>query len=119
MGKFSRDKGNRVERRMVNMLKESGIPARRVPLSGATEYAKGDVEFIKDAYVAARWSQYVEDPHTDEWAKYGLVAECKARKEFPKWLTEYLGSNDALFLVEDRKEPLVVLPFSIFREIIG
>ena len=35
MGKFSRDKGARVERKIVNTLREAGIDAARVPLSGA------------------------------------------------------------------------------------
>ena len=35
MGKSQRDKGNRIERNLVNKLKEQGIAAERVPLSGA------------------------------------------------------------------------------------
>ena len=35
MGRMSRTKGGRVERELVNKLKESGIAAERVPLSGA------------------------------------------------------------------------------------
>lgn len=104
MGKFSRDKGARVERRIVNLLKEAGIPARRVPLSGATEYAKGDVEFTR------RDGEFGEIP--------AFIAEVKARKEFPGWLLNYLGGNDALFLVENRREPLVVLPLSTFTTLL-
>lgn len=44
MGMLSRRKGARVERELVQKLKTSGYEAQRVPLSGATEYAKGDVE---------------------------------------------------------------------------
>lgn len=46
MGKFSRAKGCRVEREVVNYLKAQGYQAERVPLSGATTYAKGDVRVI-------------------------------------------------------------------------
>lgn len=46
MGKPSRDKGARAERELVNDLKARGITTRRVPLSGATTYAKDDVEVI-------------------------------------------------------------------------
>ena len=34
-GKMSRDKGGRVERELANAFKAAGIPAERVPLSGA------------------------------------------------------------------------------------
>ncbi len=44
MGKSQRDKGNRVERGFVKHWRGLGYPAQRVPLSGATDYAKGDVE---------------------------------------------------------------------------
>lgn len=44
MGKFSRDKGARVEREFVKHLKSMGHEdALRVPLSGASEGFKGDV----------------------------------------------------------------------------
>ena len=39
MGKSPRDKGNRTERAIAKRL--NGI---RIPLSGATDYAKGDIE---------------------------------------------------------------------------
>jgi Holliday junction resolvase len=38
MGKASRDKGLRRERALVEIHRQSGIPAERVPLSGATHY---------------------------------------------------------------------------------
>ena len=38
MGKASRDKGLRRERALVEIHKQSGIAAERVPLSGATHY---------------------------------------------------------------------------------
>ena len=45
MGKMSRDKGVRFEREVVTELRDKhGLKAQRVPLSGATEYAKGDDE---------------------------------------------------------------------------
>lgn len=46
MGKPSRDKGARAERELVNDLASRGMTCRRVPLSGATSYAKDDVEVI-------------------------------------------------------------------------
>ena len=44
MGKLSRDKGAVFERSIVTIASEYGLAAQRVPLSGATSYAKGDVE---------------------------------------------------------------------------
>lgn len=43
-GKYSRDKGARNERALVEYFTKLGYPARRIPLSGAMEGFKGDVE---------------------------------------------------------------------------
>lgn len=43
MGKFSRNKGRRVEQDFVNLLKFKGYDARRVPLSGSMSGYKHDV----------------------------------------------------------------------------
>ena len=43
MGKPSRDKGSREERALVKALRDAGLDAKRVPLSGACEGFKGDV----------------------------------------------------------------------------
>ena len=34
-----------------------------------------------------------------------------------KTLTAWLGGNDALFLIADRSEPLVVLPWRLWQEL--
>lgn len=47
MGKFSRDKGSRVERLLRDVLRGQGYEADRVPLSGAAQGFKGDVRFSK------------------------------------------------------------------------
>lgn len=114
MGKASRDKGNRNERKIVNALRDAGIPARRVPLSGATEYAKGDVEIFPHSGWPVEW----DDKDWLDKAKHIMRGEVKARRKFPAWLAEYLGDNDALFLVEDRQEPLVVMRLSKFTEMV-
>ena len=64
MGKASRDKGLRRERALVEIHKQSGIPAERVPLSGATRYRGNGADI--DIYVRGA----AEPP---------LVAEVKAR----------------------------------------
>lgn len=87
MARMSRDKGQRIER------EDAGIPASRVPLSGAAggEYA-GDLRILD------------------------LVAEVKARAngEGFKTLEAWLGDNDLLFLRRDRQRPLVVLPWGTY-----
>ena len=47
MGKFSRDKGARRERELVDLFKSWGLHAERVPLSGA---AKGRFSSDVDVY---------------------------------------------------------------------
>jgi Holliday junction resolvase len=89
MGKMQRDKGARVEREIA---KELG--GMRVPLSGATEFAKGDV------------------------VAHGLTFEVKARANGFKQIYDWLGKNDALIIKADRKEALVVVPISKFKEML-
>ena len=57
MGKSQRIKGSSFEREIVNKHKDWGVDAKRVPLSGATDYAKHDVQIA------------------------GLFGECKIVKE--------------------------------------
>ncbi len=85
MGKKSRNKGYRGEHELVCLLKRAGINAVRVPLSGATEFAKGDV--------------LVE----------GRTCEVKLRKAGFKELYRWIEGKDLLFLKADRKEYLVVM----------
>jgi hypothetical protein len=99
MGKMERDKGNRVEREFVNWLKEHGIHAERVPLSGATRYQGRDHDV--DIY---------------PWGTGGrtLHGEVKARREGAgsTLLRRWLGERDFLVLHEDRESDLVVVPKS-------
>ena len=64
MGKASRDKGLRRERALVEIHKQSGIAAERVPLSGATRYRGNGADI--DIYARGQ----SEPP---------LIAEVKAR----------------------------------------
>ena len=105
MGKSSRDKGNRVEREIINWHKDIGIPAERVPLSGASHYQGGGHDV--DLY---------------PWGKdeAPLVCEVKARADGAgsTLLRRWLGEFDALFLHEDRQDDLVVLPRRTWEELI-
>lgn len=98
-GKRSRDKGARVERRIVADHIALGIKSERVPLSGAVRFRnteKTDVDV------------YVNGESEDPW-----VTEVKGRANGAGWKTiaDWLGDGDALFLVQDRKAPLVVMPW--------
>ena len=105
-GKRSRDKGARVERKIVHLHKEAGTHAERVPLSGAMKFrntASTDVDVYANGETHAPW-----------------VTEVKARAAAAGWksVVAWLGDADALFLVEDRKSPLVVLPWARWLEVL-
>lgn len=100
MGKMSRTKGAVFERELVNQAKEYGLEAQRVPLSGATTYAKGDVE-ITPGFDDKPW-----------------VFEAKRRKELPGWMLEALGDNAGLILRADRHEAVAVIPLKTLLELL-
>jgi len=98
MGKMQRDKGNRFERTIVNVFKAFDIPAQRVPLSGATEYAKGDIEITIQEKI------------------YRI--ECKARGTGFKQLYTWIDGNDLLVIKADRQPALVVIPLEQFCQLV-
>ena len=90
MGKFSRDKGNRLERWLVNCLHQCGYEAERVPLSGAMRGSfGGDV----------RWKVNGKT----------LKIECKSRAAGFKFLYDSLAGHNVLVCKTDRAEPLVIM----------
>ena len=101
MSKAQRDKGARREREIVAMHKALGVHAERVGVA----YAKGhDVDIF--------W----------RGVDYGaLIAEVKARASGEGFATleRWLGENDLLFLIRDRQEPLVVIPWRVWAQILG
>lgn len=98
-GKFSRDKGNRLERFLVNKFQESGFASERVPLSGAA----GGTRFSGDVIVPL--------------LGIDRVAECKARAGGFAQLYTWLDGADLLIIKADRKKPLVVIPLDLAIEI--
>ncbi len=104
MGKPSRDKGARRERQIVNLFREWGLRAERVPLSGAVRYQDngGDVDVYKK---------------TGRDAPF--VCEVKGRRQFPSYLYEWLGENDILVMCGDRVEPVAVMPMRVLRELLS
>ena len=85
MGKKSKDKGYRLEHELVEKLKELGIQAERIPLSGA-----GGGSFIGDLIVE------------------GKIAEVKVRGDGFKSLYKWMEDRDILFIRADRREWLVI-----------
>lgn len=99
MGKFSRDKGARYERHIVNRFQDSGFAAERVPLSGAAggRYS-GDVSFPLCG--------------TD------LTLECKKRANGFAQLYTWLGDdNFAVVCAADNKPDLICMSLSDFLDL--
>ena len=104
-GARHRQKGNRIEREIVDRHKALGTHAERYPLSGASRF-RGSGHDI-DIYLFGR-----EDAP--------IVGEVKGRKNgagfttLEKWLDEY----DALFLRRNNADPLVLLPWRVWARIL-
>ena len=90
MGKAQKRKGYRVEHEIEKKLREAGLDAKRVPLSGSTTFAKGDI--------------YLE----------GKRIEVKARKEGFKQIYKWIEGSDFLIIKADRREPMVVMRLDDF-----
>jgi Holliday junction resolvase len=99
-GRASRDKGNRAERAIVNLLKERGFKAERVPLSGS---AGGS--YMGDLTVPI--------------AGISRVVEVKVRARGFRQLYGWLVNRDILIVLADRSEPLVILPLALAADIFG
>ena len=94
MGVFSRDKGNREERAIVNLHKQHGFEAKRVPLSGAAEGFKGDIIL------------------------HGLVGEAKLRATGFRTIYQWLGDNDFLTLRGDNERRLYVIDETLWLKLL-
>ena len=94
-GKAARQKGDRFERECVKLLLDSGVPAQRVPLSGAAG------------------GMFSGDIHVTVLGR-NEKAECKSRARAWSDLYGWLVDNFVLFIKKDREEPLVVLRLSDF-----
>jgi Holliday junction resolvase len=96
-GRRPKDKGNRRERLIALQCNAAGCPAQRVPSSGA---AGG--QFVGDIHVLIRGRQRV-------W-------EVKSRRDGFKFLYSALASHDALVVIADRCEPLIVQRLTSYLE---
>ena len=101
-GKHSRNKGAAYEREIVNQLKEHGIEAERVPLSGAMKgnYG-GDIKL---------------------GPVLGYIGECKRSKKSLSRIYKALDQDNAdfLFARDDQKDTVVIVRMetllSLFRQ---
>ena len=98
-GRSSREKGMRAERQIVELFREVGLKAYRVPLSGISAGFKSDVE-VRIGSQRLRFESKVRAK------EFGLLY---------RWLT----GSDALVVKADRKPMLVVLPLEKFAIALG
>lgn len=100
MGKFSRSKGARAEREIVNRLKEIGVHAERRVRNYSGEH---DIDFYP-------WGE----------ENGALVGEVKARSNDDglKKLTEWMGENDVLFIRFNGQAPIACMPWRVFEMIV-
>lgn len=97
-GSGPRSKGVRTERRIVALLKASGIMAERVPLSGAC---------------GGRFAGDIVAPLLGR----DLCIEVKCRGQGFREIYSWLDGRDVLIVKADRREPLVVVRMSLAVEI--
>jgi Holliday junction resolvase len=93
-GRKPRDKGYRFERALVRLFQDHGRSAERVPLSGSAGGSySGDL--------------------TVPVLGHDLVVEAKARADGFRELYAWLDGRDELVIKADRRDPLVVIRFSL------
>jgi hypothetical protein len=98
MPNASRQKGDRFERDCVHKLVEEGIPAQRVPLSGAAG------------------GMFSSDLMVEVCGRLEKI-ECKTRKRAWTDLFGWLPGNFALFIKADRTDTLVVMDLATFARL--
>ena len=99
MANRSKQKGDRAERAIVELLRSAGLNAYRVPLSGAVNGFMSDVEI--------------------RFQNETLKIESKARsKGFSRIYTWLLG-NDAVVVKADYNEPLIFMRLEQWAKLLG
>jgi Holliday junction resolvase len=105
-GAKHRQKGDRIERELVELHKALGIHAERYPLSGASRFRGSGHDL--DIYAFGR-------------DQAPLVAEVKARKDGQGFATleKWLGEFDVLALRRNNAEPMIVLPWRTWAALLA
>jgi hypothetical protein len=97
-GRGHRQKGNRIEREIVERHNAIGIRVERYPLSGASRF-RGSGHGVDEA---------------------PIKAEVKGRKNGASFVTleNWLGDYDALFLRKNHTDPLVLMPWRVWAQLV-
>lgn len=105
MSRSQRQKGARIEREIVEAHRAFGVKAERYPLSGSTRF-RGQGHDI---------DVYAFGPDAEP-----ATTEAKGRKTGSGFalLERWLGDYDALFLKRNRADPLVVLPWRMWKRLL-
>jgi hypothetical protein len=104
-GARHRQKGNRCERELVQLHKDIGVHCERYPLSGASRFRGSGHDL--DLYLFGK-------------EQAPAVCEVKSRRNgegfatLERWLSDY----DALFLKRNNREPMVVLPWRVWKSLL-
>jgi Holliday junction resolvase len=104
-GARHRRKGSAIEREIVHRHRDLGVRAERYPLSGASRFRGSGHDL--DIYLFGR----------DEAP---LISEVKARKSGSGFTTleKWLGTYDILFLRRNSADPLIVLPWRVYAQLL-
>jgi len=114
-GKASRDKGGRGERELVHIFQDHGIPARRVPLSGAMS----GTGFGGDVLVTLHCD--APEDHISSFPQCGGEEriEVKRRGSGFVQIDKWLDDNYALCFRSDRKDWNITLRLEDFLKAIA
>ena len=99
MPNSSRQKGDRAERQIVELFRNAGLEAYRIPLSGSVAGFKSDVE----VRIGAK----------------RLHLESKVRGNRFSMIYRWLLGADALVIKADRQPPLMILPLETFASLLA
>jgi hypothetical protein len=104
-GRGHRQKGDRIEREIVDRHRELGVHAERYPLSGASRF---------------RGSGHDADIYLFGADAAPIKAEVKGRKNGAGFVTleNWIGGYDALFLRKDRTDPMVLIPWRVWAQLV-
>src|SRR5262245_14485966 len=99
-GRRSRDKGDRTERGVVELMRAAGFDAQRIPLSGSC-----GGRFVGDVVV----------PMMGQDRRWEVKCRATGFRQLYGWLADHYG----LILKADRERPLAVLPLETLLSIIS
>jgi Holliday junction resolvase len=104
-GHGHRRKGDRIEREIVDRHRELGVHAERYPLSGASHFR--DSGHDVDIYLFGK-------------DQAPIKVEVKGRKTGAGFVTleNWIGEYDALFLRKDRTDPMVLIPWRVWAQLV-